>query len=141
MAVDTFDGRFEAVTLFSCLVMRRLREFGSPGENLAEDLYKRIFSGFDHALREKGTGDSTIARKIRGYGERFFGLSRAVDAAISTSAKGTELLKVLERNGVGGQALNSFVQHLINSEELLTTLDFTSFQSGTIQWPITGGLD
>lgn len=135
MTSDTFDGRFEAVTLFSCLIMRRLRDFGETGEQLADEFYKEVFRGFDHALRERGAGDSSIARKIRGYGERFFGLSRAVDAAMLSEKKAFELKSVLKRNDVGGGKTEELVEHLIKSEELLTFLEYSAFKTGTISWP------
>ena len=83
VAADTFDGRFEMTALFASLAMRRLRHAGAPGRTLADALYRRLFSGFDYALREEGTGDATIAKKVRGLGERFYGLARAVDAGLA----------------------------------------------------------
>ena len=139
MTTDTFDGRFEAVTIFSSLVMRRLREFGSPGEHLADRLYRAIFAGFDHALRERGTGDSSIARKIRGYGERFFGLARAIDSAISAENSAAALDEVLIRNDIGGDASPQLVSLLINCEAVLCASELESFESGAIDWPTIEG--
>ncbi len=95
---DTLDGRFQMVTLVSTLIMRRLRTCGAGGKALADAIYKQVFSGFDHALREEGVGDSSIARRIRKMGETFFGLARAVDAALETSDPQTEVCEVLTRN-------------------------------------------
>ncbi|GAB5457493.1 MAG: ubiquinol-cytochrome C chaperone family protein [Henriciella sp.] len=100
LAQDTLDGRFEMVTLVTALVLRRLRDLGDPGRKLADSVYREVFSGLDHALREEGVGDASIARKVRGLGERFFGLARAVDAALGSEDEIAALTEVLARNGI-----------------------------------------
>lgn len=138
LASDTFDGRFEAVTLLSAIVLRKLRAHGAPGKQLADKLYRRVFDGFDHALRERGAGDSSIARKVRGYGERYFGLARAVDAALDTTDSTEELLSVISRNGVGGGESQKLVQFLVDCDLSLSVHSLEEFQSGQLDWPRTG---
>ncbi|MEL7231876.1 MAG: ubiquinol-cytochrome C chaperone family protein, partial [Pseudomonadota bacterium] len=77
---DTLEGRFAMVSLVSTLVLRALRDVGPEGRELADGVYREVFSGFDYGLREEGVGDSSIARKIRKMGEEFFGLARSLDA-------------------------------------------------------------
>ena len=61
---DTLDGRFEIVTLHAVLVLRRLRDFGPDGKKLANTLYTRLFSQFDHAgQRAKGPGPGNQPRE------------------------------------------------------------------------------
>ena len=82
LARDTFDGRFEQVALHGALVLRALRLRGEKKQ--AEALVKVIFSGFDHAYRETGVGDSSISRKVRRLGERFYGLARGMNNALQS---------------------------------------------------------
>lgn len=116
LAQDTLDGRFEMVTLVTALVLRRLRDLGEPGRKLADSVYREVFSGLDHALREEGVGDASIARKVRGLGERFFGLARAVDGALGGADEITALTKVLARNGIidleAGKPLSAWLLEL-----------------------------
>ena len=135
LSEDTFDGRFEAVSLHCAMVMRSLREFGKPGMALAESLYRRVFDGFDHALRERGAGDSSIARKIRGYGERFFGLARAIDAALAEEKRFEALMEVLERNGIGSGARGELAEYLMELERQCAEMPLEAFESGDISWP------
>lgn len=135
LAEDTFDGRFEAVTLHSALIMRRVRQDGQPGQDLADALYRRVFEGFDHALRERGAGDSSIARKVRGYGERYFGLARAIDAAMDAENKLVELSSVLVRNAVGGGAPEVLAAYLAEMDTIFGETSLESFKSGQILWP------
>ncbi len=115
LVADTLEGRFQMVALVATLVLRRMRT-EEQGQKLADALYREVFSGFDHALREEGVGDSSIARRMRKLGEEFFGLARAVDAAFKAQAASGELASVLQRNGVtdaaGSAALSAWVSAL-----------------------------
>lgn len=95
---DTVYGRFNMVTLVATLAMRRMRALGGEGKALSEAFSELLFSDFDHALRENGVGDSSIARRIRKMGEEFFGLAKAVDEALSESPPKQALTEVLQRN-------------------------------------------
>jgi len=95
---DTVYGRFNMVTLVATLAMRRMRQLGGEGKVLSEAFTEILFSDFDHALRENGVGDSSIARRIRKMGEEFFGLAKAVDQALDSGSPKQELAAVLQRN-------------------------------------------
>jgi len=95
---DTVYGRFNMVALVATLAMRRMRETGSDGRALSQTFSELLFSDFDHALRENGVGDSSIARRIRKMGEEFFGLAKAVDTALAEGGPKQALAKVIQRN-------------------------------------------
>ena len=95
---DTIYGRFNMVTLVATLAMRRMRQTGGEGHALAKAFAELLFSDFDHALRENGVGDSSIARRIRKMGEEFYGLAKAVDAALDDGGPKSALIQVLQRN-------------------------------------------
>jgi cytochrome b pre-mRNA-processing protein 3 len=78
--------------------MRRMRELGGEGRALSTAFSELLFSDFDHALRENGVGDSSIARRIRKMGEEFFGLAKAVDEALDTTSPKQALTEVIARN-------------------------------------------
>ena len=95
---DTIYGRFNMVTLVATLARRRLRACGADGRALSEDFAEMLFSDFDHALRENGVGDASIARRIRKMGEEFYGLAKAIDEALEAGAPQKEIAAVLQRN-------------------------------------------
>jgi cytochrome b pre-mRNA-processing protein 3 len=97
---DTLEGRFQMVTLVTTLVLRRLRVAEGGAGKLSDQVYRAVFSGFDHALREEGVGDSSIARRMRKMGEEFFGLARRLDAAFAQQDAGAGLALALTDNGV-----------------------------------------
>ena len=101
---DTLDGRFHMVTLVTTLVLRTLRTFGEEGNTKADAVYRAVFSGFDHALREEGVGDASIARRMRKLGEEFFGLARRIDSGFAAEDTRSELEAALIQNGISSSA-------------------------------------
>ena len=80
---DTVDGRFDLVALHGWLTLERLKAVGMDGE--AQGLTDILFMGFDEALREQGTGDMGMGRRMKAIANAFFGrlsvYSGAKDAA------------------------------------------------------------
>jgi cytochrome b pre-mRNA-processing protein 3 len=104
--VDTFEGRFESLTLHAALVLRRLNALPAPAPDMAQDLADTIFRHFDRTLREMGVGDTTVPKKMKGLAEAFMGRSAAYDEALRGNPKGSaldhdHLAKTLARNILG----------------------------------------
>jgi len=134
LAQDTLDGRFEQVALHASLVMRRLRDEDEPGRALAAGLQREVFSGFDYGLRETGVGDSTISRKVRALGERFYGLARGLDAAIGSDAPNA-MIDLIRRNGLAPDAEARLAEYLKSADQHLGDLDGETILSGQVDWP------
>lgn len=97
---DSLDGRFKALALVSGLLFTKLGSRGPEGERLAARLYERTFDDLDAGLRETGVGDASIARKVRKYGESFFGIGQAVRDTLKSSDPLSQLEELLVRNAV-----------------------------------------
>lgn len=97
---DTFEGRFESLTLHVVLVLRRLRDGPAPGPDMAQHLVDTLFRHFDRTLREMGVGDTSVPKRMRQMAEAFLGRSAAYDEAIR--AGGEALAGALQRNVYGG---------------------------------------
>lgn len=121
---DTLYGRFNMVSLVATLAMRRLRTIGGDGPLISKGLSERLFSDFDHSLREHGVGDSSIARRIRKMGEEFFGLAKAVDAALEEGGAEKTLAVVIKKNiqpdAEKAKALAAYVIELNEAVERLS---------------------
>lgn len=98
-AEDTVEGRFEMVVLHASLGMKRAREIGPDGHALAQAVFEILFSNVDHALRETGTGDLRVGRKMRLMGEVFYGQARALDSALCDDEPRSALVAFFSRNG------------------------------------------
>ena len=79
---DTFEGRFETLTLHAVLVLRRLRGCDAPGPEMAQHLIDTIFAHFDRTLREMGVGDTSVPKRMKTLAEAFLGRRLAYDEAL-----------------------------------------------------------
>jgi cytochrome b pre-mRNA-processing protein 3 len=78
---DTVDGRFEMIVLHQALVTRRAAQDAATSA-LGPALFDRLCRDLDHNLREMGVGDLTVPKRMRAYGEAYFGRARAYDRAL-----------------------------------------------------------
>lgn len=99
---DTFEGRFEAVTLHACLVLRRLKDMPPPAADAAQELVDRLFDGFESAMRETGISDAGVPRRMKNFAKGFYGRLEAYTAALSPDAEPQALAAALQRNLLDG---------------------------------------
>ena len=111
---DSVDGRFELIVLHVVLVLRRLGgeqtagpRQGSPTQgspraaaHIGQQLFDVFCRDLDDNLREMGVGDLAVPRKMRTFGEAFYGRQAAYGAALG-AADDRELEKALARNIFG----------------------------------------
>src|SRR3981081_4480223 len=71
--------------------------------HLAQALFDHFCSDMDHNLRELGTGDLAVPRRMRQFGEAFYGRSAAYDLALAAGEEEGPLAQALCRNIFNGQ--------------------------------------
>jgi cytochrome b pre-mRNA-processing protein 3 len=79
---DTIEGRFDLLVLHLVLVLRRLSRAGEPGREFGQQLFDAFCRDLDGNLREMGVGDLTVPKRMRRFGEAFYGRQAAYLAAI-----------------------------------------------------------
>ncbi len=99
---DTFEGRFELLSLHAGLVLRRFSADGAPGPAVAQDLVDTIFAHLDADLREAGVGDITVPKRMKKLCEAFLGRSAAYDSALLVGSD--SLAAAVARNVYAGAA-------------------------------------
>jgi cytochrome b pre-mRNA-processing protein 3 len=105
---DTVEGRFELIVLHLVLLLRRLAR--RQGENasaraafdpaLGQPLFDAFCHDLDDNLREMGVGDLAVPRRMRRFGEAFYGRQAAYETAFAAVDR-HELEKALARNIFG----------------------------------------
>lgn len=83
---DTVNGRFDLVLLHLWLVLRRLKSVGS-GTALSQALFDHFCADMDDNLREMGVGDQSVPRRMRAFGEAFYGRTAAYDMALTEGSE------------------------------------------------------
>jgi cytochrome b pre-mRNA-processing protein 3 len=100
---DTLDGRFDLVGLFVALLIRRLRNFSSPGPALAQAVFDAMFADMDFNLREMGVGDISVGKRMRDMWEAFHGRAVAYESPLAAGDLAS-LTAALARNVWRGAA-------------------------------------
>ncbi|MDZ4760718.1 MAG: ubiquinol-cytochrome C chaperone family protein [Alphaproteobacteria bacterium] len=135
-ARDNFSGRFEVTSLHAALVFRRLRSLGGTGKALAQDCFDALFEGFDEALRDIGTGDLSVGKKIRKMGEAFYGRARAYDEALAQDAPPDALAGALGRNlGLSEDLSERLARYVKSVEDTLGRHSDEALLAGEVNWP------
>lgn len=130
---DTVTGRFDMISLHLCLVFRRLKTSADSDREFSQSLFDLFFQDMDHSLRELGTGDIAIPKRIQKMGELFYGLLASLSNALDAGGDGNHeaLRQALVRNIYGGEEPDSvesmalYVEQLeqhLNSQETMTIL-------------------
>lgn len=93
---DTVEGRFELIVLHCGLVVARLARAGDEHQDTARRLSEVFFDDMDRTLREMGTGDVSVPRKMKKIAGAFYGRIDAYEAGIKAGAD--DLAAALDRN-------------------------------------------
>jgi cytochrome b pre-mRNA-processing protein 3 len=138
---DTVEGRFELYSLHVILLLHRLKGEGAQAAETAQALFDIFIGQLDHALREIGVGDLSVAKKMRKLGEAFYGRAKAYDSALADPA-GDALAALIGRTALEGagdaqhvEALTAYVRKVaaaLAAEPLEAVLE------GRADWPDLG---
>jgi cytochrome b pre-mRNA-processing protein 3 len=98
---DTVQGRFDLIVLHLVLVLDRLGRDNGAGRSVGQELFDVFCGDLEDNLREMGVGDLAVPKRMRRFGEAFYGRQAAYLAAF-TAADERELEKALVRNIFAG---------------------------------------
>ena len=94
---DTQSGRFDLIVLHLVLVIERFGRNADIGRGIGQRLFDAFCCDLDANLREMGVGDLAVPKRMRGFGEAFYGRQAAYLAAFG-APDARELEKALRRN-------------------------------------------
>ena len=132
---DTVNGRLDMVILHLWLVLRRLRP-DADGTALTQTLFDYFCSDMDANLREMGVGDMAVPKRMKAYGEAFYGRAAAYDQAIN---EGPDALGIaLARNVLNGGSAHDgrrLADYAIKASSRLATADRVAIIDGSWSFP------
>ncbi len=118
---DSMDGRFDLVALHAWLVLERLKAAGLAPE--AQALTDGLFLGFDEALREQGTGDMGMGRRMKAMANAFFGRLKAYSEAADEAALAEALARNVWRGAAGGERVLRLARYVQSARTALAGCD------------------
>jgi cytochrome b pre-mRNA-processing protein 3 len=132
---DTFEGRFEAMTLHASLVLRQLNAMAPPAPDLAQDLANAVFIHFDAMLREMGVGDASVPKRMKTLAEAFLGRGVAYDQALRAGEE-PALAAALARNVYADRADGARLARFVGAARTaLAEAPFDAFANGPVPFP------
>lgn len=121
---DTVDGRFDMVALHGWLVLEALKAAGMDGA--AQTLTDTLFVSFDEALREQGTGDMGMGRRMKAIANAFFGRLAAYSGARDKAALAEALAKNVWRGGPVDARANLLADYVAGARAYLGRSDLAA---------------
>lgn len=134
---DSRDGRLELVSLHAILLMRRLRDEGGAGQDLAQSLFDLMFQDLDRHLREWGVGDLSVGKQVKKLAQSFLGKAAALDPLLAVADLGG-LQSVLRRNvytevlGPEPMAVGRLAAYLLSQTHWLAAQDAAELLAGRV---------
>ena len=116
---DTVNGRFDLLVLHLWMVLRRLKGI-EDGGRLCQALFDRFCDDMDGNLREMGVGDLTVPKRMRAFGEAFYGRVAAYDLALTAGAE--PLAQALCRNILNGEGIEKARRLALYAEAAIAAL-------------------
>ena len=131
---DSFEGRFESLTLHVLLVLRRLRELPPPAAELAQEFVDACFAYLELGFRNGGVSDIAVPKKMKKIGQMFYGRVQAYEAALA--APGLDALaEALARNACAPAAAPALAAYARAAQEALATADLDGIMNREVLFP------
>jgi cytochrome b pre-mRNA-processing protein 3 len=134
---DTIDGRFDVIVLHIVLLLARLDRVGPAARGIGQSLFDRFCGDLDGNLREMGVGDLAVPKRMRQFGEAYYGRQAAYLAAFAAPDR-RKLEKALARNifqgidGAGPRRLARYARALARQFEVQ---DHAALLRGAVVFP------
>lgn len=131
---DTVDGRFDMIVLHVCLLCRCLQEMDSDEAiDLSRALMETFFADMDRSLREMGSTDTGVGKRIKNMSKAYFGRLQAYDDAFGNDeALKQALRRNLYRGGeVQDESLSYMVDYINQRMEQYASLSLESLKANS----------
>jgi len=132
---DTVNGRFDLLVLHLWMVLHRLKSMEGAAD-LSQALFDHFCDDMDANLREMGVGDLTVPKRMRAFGEAFYGRAAAYDLALTAGRE--PLAQALCKNILNGEEIEKARQLAFYTEAAiagLCGLDDATLQKGSWRFP------
>lgn len=122
---DSFEGRFESLTIHVLLVLRRLRELPPPASELAQEFVDASFAYLELGFRNGGVSDIAVPKRMKKIGQMFYGRVQAYEAALV--APGFDALEeALRRNACSAEGARWLAARVREAQAALAVCDLAA---------------
>ncbi|MBR0796125.1 ubiquinol-cytochrome C chaperone family protein [Bradyrhizobium jicamae] len=132
---DTVNGRFDLLLMHLWLVLQRLRHV-EAGPDLSQALFDHFCTDMDDNLREMGISDQGVPRRMKAFGEAFYGRTAAYDLALTDSDEA--LAQSFCKNILNGESLDKareLAAYARDAMAVLSRTDAAALEQGNWRFP------
>ncbi len=142
---DTFDGRFDMISLHMILVMRRMKTDVEQTRKLSQALFDFMFDDIDMNLRELGIGDMGVLKRVKKMAKAFYGRLESYDSGLAQDDD-ADLAAALKRNlfrenEVAEENLAVFAAYMRRESARLDACDVNRLLKGKLEFAPPPGLE
>jgi len=142
---DTFDGRFDMISLHMILVMRRLKTDVDQTRKLSQALFDYMFNDIDLNLRELGIGDMGVLTRVKKMAKAFYGRLESYDLGLAQDGD-SDLTAALQRNLFRENAtteanLVSIAAYMRRQSDHLAAWDVAYLLKGELEFAVSPELE
>ncbi len=135
---DTFEGRFDMITLHMVLVMRRLKQDVDVTKKLSQALFDFMFDDVDLNLRELGIGDMGVLSRVKKLAKAFYGRLESYDLGLNQEDD-AELGAALQRNlyqekEASEENLAAIIAYMRRESAHLESMDISCFMNAELEF-------
>ncbi len=138
---DTVEGRFELIVLHCGLVVSRLGGGDDAAREEGRRLAEAFFADMDRSLREMGTGDLSVAKKMKKIASAFYGRVGAYQSALEAGDL-MRLAAALDKNiyddAAPAGACEALAQYTAKAAADLQAATVESILSAALPWEQPG---
>lgn len=135
---DTFDGRFDMISLHMILVIRRMKNDVDETRKLSQALFDYMFNDIDMNLREYGIGDMGVLKRVKTMAKAFYGRLESYDLGLARDDD-ADLAAALQRNlfrenETTAENLAAIAAYMRRESARLDTIDIKHLLAGELEF-------
>lgn len=140
---DTVMGRFNMVSIFMTLYLRKTNTADEGVKQLAQAIVEEFFKDIDHSIRELGIGDAGVPKRMKKLGRMFYGRAESYGKAFDNGDM-SELAEAFSRNihsdaydGELDQApdMRSLAEYALSADEELKNINNDDMIKARLSFP------
>ena len=134
---DTVDGRFDVIVLHMFMVIHRLRVApqGSHASLFIRALQEVFFADMDRSVREMGSTDTGVGKRIKKMAQAFYGRLQAYEQGLQTDTLSDSLVRNLYRGKApDDKALAAIMDYVLRNMAQLDVQETDILLAGMIKF-------
>lgn len=137
---DTENGRFEMIVLHLVVMVRALRQHGQAGKALAQEMIDVFIKDMDRSLREGGTGDLGVGKKVKQMAGCYHARSSVLEPLLNEARAGamvpalaSNLFELKDPSADDAAQVERLAEYLVSQDQATRAVPADDLLSGALE--------